>query len=448
MAGSGVDSDPGATGAAHERQSAERPGTLGARSILVLAILFALQIADGIDQAALSFTAPYVRRELGIGVESLGASFSAGYLGTALGAVLFGTIADRIGRKFGLCAASFAFSVGSLCTILVHTGGQLFAVRLLTGLALGGLFPVVATVILETVPARARATAVTLVSVGTAAGVSLCGPLTALLEPRFGWRSIFILGGTIPAIFSVLALFAIAGAGPGRASAIRGTPDARARPRNPLSSVLSLFDEGRWRITVILWAAFIASAVPMFFSLSWLPSLAHSAGVKPGIAAIGPALFSVCGLLLALVVAPLIDRKGFMPLAVSTVLGAPALVVVGQSFGSDTAFLVACCLAGALLVSSVNLLGAVAGLLYPPELRARGVGWAVAVMRLGAALAPGLGGFLLARNISVGSIFLALAVCPIISAVAIVALQRGFPRGGRQRIERAPAPVLAGTIRP
>ena len=143
----------------------------GARSALVIAILCVLQVADGIDQSALSFTAPFVRHELGIGVESLGAAFSAGYVGTALGAVLFGTLADRVGRKFALCFAAIAFSLGSLCTIFVHNGGELLAVRLFTGLALGGLFPVVAALILETVSERARATTVTLVSVGTAAGV-------------------------------------------------------------------------------------------------------------------------------------------------------------------------------------------------------------------------------------------------------------------------------------
>ena len=88
--------------------------------------------------------------------------------------------------------------------------------------------------------------------------------------------------------------------------------------------------------------------------------------------------------------------------------------------------------AGALSVSAVNLLGAVAGMLYGQELRARGVGWAVAVMRLGAALAPGIGGFLIARAVPVGGIFAGLACFPIISAVAIAMLRRMSPNGAAE----------------
>ncbi len=398
-----------------------------ARSLVVIAILLGLQVADGIDQQALSFTAPFVRRELDIGVPALGTAFSAGYIGTALGAVLFGTLADRVGRKLALCLAAVGYSVGSLSTILVHGGGELIAVRLLTGLALGGLFPVVATLILETVARHLRATAVTLVSVGTAVGVTLCGPLTAVMEPHFGWRSIFVVGGAIPAVFSVLAMLLI----PGRAAAAATGRVPRVSAGNPLDSVLSLFGEGQWRTTLVLWAAFITSAVPMFFSVSWLPSLAHAAGLPPAVSAIGPALFTICGLLLAVVVARVIDRRGLRALVLTTALGAPAMVLLGQSFGGDTRFLVACGVAGAVSVSSVNLLGAVAGMLYGQDLRARGVGWAIAVMRLGAALAPGVGGLLIARGLPVGMIFAGLAVFPLLSALAIAALRENGGAQGR-----------------
>ena len=56
----------------------------------------------------------------------------------------------------------------------------------------------------------------------------------------------------------------------------------------------------------------------------------------------------------------------------------PDRLVYVESVGG----LVACGVAGALSVGSVNLLGAVAGMLYGHDLRARGVGWAVATMRL------------------------------------------------------------------
>jgi AAHS family 4-hydroxybenzoate transporter-like MFS transporter len=430
-----ADTDPKASqngaGSVRRPETAEK-ATHGSgprlRFVIVIGILFALQVTDGIDQAVLAFTAPFVRKALGIGFESLGAAFSAGYIGTALGAVLFGTLADSIGRKIALLLAAMSFSIGCFCTIFVRTGAELIIVRLLTGLALGGLFPVIASSIFEIVPKHLRATAVTLTSVGSAAGVSLCGPLVAVVEPHFGWHGVFIIGGAIPAFLSILAMIFIPKPAPSR----KRSDATEKAVRNPLDSVTGLFRADRWRITLLLWAAFVASAVPMFFALSWLPSLAHLAHIDASTAAIGPSIFAVSGLLFAILIARVIDRIGslFLVVAVTTALGAPAFVLLGQSFGNDHAFLLACGLAGALSVSSVNLMGVVAGMLYEDNLRARGIGWAVAAMRLGAALAPWLGGFLIARGLPVEMMFIGLAVSPLISGLAVLALWQMARRRG------------------
>lgn len=403
-----------------------------ARAIIIIVVLFALQVMDGIDQVVLAFTAPFVRKDLGIGIESLGVAFSAGFIGTAFGAVLFGTLADYIGRKIALCAAVMSFSLGCLCTVFVHSGLELIAVRLFTGLALGGLFPVVATLTFESVPRHLRASAITLVSIGAAVGVSVCGPLVAVLQPRFGWQSVFVIGGVVPAILAILAVTFIP-------NAVRRqdglTQAARTRDRathTAFDSVTSLFRHDRWKMTLVLWLAFILSAIPMFFSLSWLPSLAHSANITASVAAIGPSIFSATGLVVAMVVARIVDKVGILPVALTTCLGAPAFVLLGASFGSDTSFLVACGVAGAASVSSVNLLGVIAGLLYEDALRARGVGWAVAVMRLGAALAPWIGGFLIARALPPATMFTGLAVAPLISGLTVVVLWRITRRTGHE----------------
>ena len=392
----------------------------GAQLYIVIAILFALQVTDGADQAVLSFTAPFVRKELGIGLESLGAAFSAGFLGTAGGAVLFGTLADSMSQKKALLLAVMSFATGCFCTIFVHTGAELILVRFLTGLALGGLFPIIASSIFTIVPTRLRATAVTLTSVGSAAGVSLCGPVVAVLEPRFGWRGIFIIAALIPTFLSILTIIFI----PNPVNSNTRAATLETAVRNPFDSITSLFRAGRWKLTLLLWAAFIASAAPMFFALSWLASLAHLAHIGASIATVGPSAFAVSGLIFTLIIAPVIDKIGhlFIPVALIMVLGGPAFVLLGQSFGNDHAFLISCGLAGALSISSVNLMGVVAAVVYEDGLRARGIGWAVATMRFGAALAPWLGGLLIARALPVQMMFLGLAVSPLIGGVAIVGL--------------------------
>ncbi len=383
------------------------------RSIAVVAVLFALQIADGIDQTALALVAPFVRADLGIGTAALGAALSAAFFGTAIGSIVFGIAGDRIGRRFALCCAATGFSLGSLATLLVRTGPELIAIRFITGIALGGLFPVIASIVIDLARTGRRVTTVTLVSVGTAVGTSLCGPLVAALQPRFGWQSIFVVGGALPAILIVIAVALIPSiplpVGTARSS----------RPHNPLNSVATLFADGRWRPTLLIWVAFIGVSMPMFFSLSWLPSLAHAAGLSLRTAALGPSMFAAAGILVALVVARLLDRVGLRALVMTSALGVPAFIVLGQAFGSAATFLPACAVTGGLCVSCVNLMGAVAATHYPAELRARGVGWALAVMRFGGAVAPGIGGLLIAHGVGPGPLFAGVSIGLVITAVAV-----------------------------
>lgn len=388
------------------------PGLARSHRLAVIAVLFLLQLVDGIDQVALSIVAPFVRAELGLSFAALGASFTAGFIGTALGAIVFGTLGDRVDRKKALCLSAVGFAAGSLATLLARNGTELFLIRLVTGMALGGLYPIVTALVLENAPTGMRATAATLVSVATTVGAASCGPLVAVLQPAFGWRAIFVFGGIAPVVLAILAMLVIPRTAERRIGS--ATPVGGA-----LRSVATLFQGSNRRLTLILWLAFITASIPMFFTLSWLPSLAHEARIAPAVAAITPSIFTLSGVLVALLVARAIDRSGLKVLIVTTASAALALAILGQSFGDARMLLIACGLAGACSVSSVNLIGAVAALLYDDSMRARGVGWAVAVMRMGAALAPALGGLLIARGLPTGAVFLIFALFPLVSACAL-----------------------------
>lgn len=393
-------------------------GAIRRPSLIVIAVLFALQFVDGVDQVALAIVAPFMRAELGLGFEALGAAFTAGFIGTALGAIVFGTLGDRIDRKTVLCGAAFGFAAGSLATIWVHSGVQLFVVRLLTGLALGGLFPVVSAFALENAPKSKRATATTFVAVATTLGAASCGPLVAVLVPAFGWRSIFLFGSIAPALLALLAIFLIPNSTPLQKSA-----QSKARQFNPWQSVAALFLPPNRRLTLLLWIGYLCASIPMFFTLSWLPSLAHKATIAPATASITPSVFTLAGVLVALVIARAIDKSGLKVLVWTTGLGAIAIIILGQSFGDGRTLLVACGLAGAFLVSSTNLIGPAAAMLYDNSLRARGVGWAIAMMRLGGALAPALAGFLIARDISTSALFVIFALFSMIATCALYQLR-------------------------
>src|SRR4029077_1060740 len=97
--------------------------------------------------------------EFGIDRSMLGPVFSSGLVGTTLGALIFGALGDRIGRKLTLCGCIFVFAACSLGTITASGITSLMLWRFLGGMGLGGVTPLAIAYAAEFCPARFRATA-------------------------------------------------------------------------------------------------------------------------------------------------------------------------------------------------------------------------------------------------------------------------------------------------
>src|SRR6201996_5556065 len=93
---------------------------------------------DGFDTTAIGYVAPALAREWNVGRAALGAVGSAGLFGLMIGALLFGPLADRIGRKKIIILSTLAFGLGTLVTAWVDDINTLFVVRIVTGFGLGG----------------------------------------------------------------------------------------------------------------------------------------------------------------------------------------------------------------------------------------------------------------------------------------------------------------------
>src|SRR5579864_8504053 len=155
---------------------------------------------DGFDTTAIGYVAPALAKEWNIGKAALGPVFSAGLFGLMIGALLFGPLADRLGRKKIIILSTLAFGVGTLVTAFVNDVNTLLVVRFLTGLGLGGAMPNTVSLTSEFSPKRRRATMVMVMFVGFSIGAALGGLLAAALIPQFGWRSVFVVGGAAPLI--------------------------------------------------------------------------------------------------------------------------------------------------------------------------------------------------------------------------------------------------------
>src|SRR6202043_790240 len=180
---------------------------VGGFQIRLLLICAAVLFLDGFDAQAIGYVAPSLAREWGLTKGALGPVFSAGLFGLMIGALLFGPLADLIGRKKIVIFSTLAFGIGTLVTAFVQDVNTLLAIRFLTGLGLGGAMPNAIAMTSEFNPRRRRATMVMIMFCGFSVGAALGGLLAAALIPHFGWRSVFVVGGVAPLLLvPVLAL--------------------------------------------------------------------------------------------------------------------------------------------------------------------------------------------------------------------------------------------------
>src|SRR3977135_2705613 len=228
---------------------------------------------DGFDTQAIGYVAPSLAKEWGLSKAALGPVFSAGLFGLMIGALVFGPLADRIGRRKIIIFSTLAFGLGTFATAFVSDVNTLLAIRFLTGLGLGGAMPNAVAMTSEFSPHRRRATMVMIMFCGFSVGAALGGLLAAAMIPQFGWRSVFVVGGLAPlALVPVLALRLPESV---RFLALTGRANQRVgellRLINPKSAfapatqfvihepglagipMLHLFKDGRTLVTLLLW---------------------------------------------------------------------------------------------------------------------------------------------------------------------------------------------------
>lgn len=441
---------------------------LGPFNYRLIALSWLITVFDGFDMMMISFTAPYMRDELGLSKPMLGNVFSAGLLGMMIGGFALAWLGDRRGRRQTIAFAAVAFGVLTAGTALARSYEALLVLRFLDGFAIGGMLPLAWALNIEYVPARLRSTVVTVIMMGYSLGTALAGPVTVWLAPRFGWEGVFLAGGTATLVIAA-ALFAwlpesirflvARNRDPARVAQTlnRIDPglDAQAGDRFVLGDekaetggnfrVGQLF-AGRLRwITPLLWLGYIASTLAVYFKANWGPIVYEDLHFTRDVAAYVSSFSGMMGAVLGLLLMRFTDRVGAMAVAFFPALAAPVLLLIGLVPLSPSAFLV-------LSVVSTSLVGgahfgilSIAGIYYPTAIRANGSGWATSVAKIGGIAGPILGGLVLASGLPVVTSFAILAICPIVLAICAVGIAIAI---GRERHSAAPSPAAAPAAEP
>lgn len=149
---------------------------------------------DSMDVMLYAFVLGPVQREMHLSAAASGAMMSATLIAAAVGGLLFGIIADRMGRTRALTMSMLVYSVATAMCGFAHSAAELAAYRVLLGLGMGGEWASGAALVAETWPDRHRGKALAVVQSFWAVGYALGAGIVAVVLPHFGWRAVFFVG--------------------------------------------------------------------------------------------------------------------------------------------------------------------------------------------------------------------------------------------------------------
>jgi AAHS family 3-hydroxyphenylpropionic acid transporter len=398
-----------------------QPAKAGNR-LLIVAFCCLAAMGEGFDLQAPGVTLPVLAPLFKLSAGA-GGGYLAGFIsqkslflsmstfGLMVGAVIGGRLSDRIGRKWVAVVSVTLFALFSALTAHAVSADMLLWCRFLTGLGLGGSIANLLAIVAETTSPQKRGTALGFLYASLPTGGALVSLAAVRLANPQQWPMIYYLGALVP-------LLAVPGL-------IFGVPNVKPSPRlatEPKTDIATaLFGEGRATVSVALWIGFFFALIAMYILLGWLPSLLVSKGLPRPEASIVQIGFNIFGAIGSVLTGILIDRRGrsvsvafvFLAaiLSLGVLAGAPATLAISFAVGS----LVGCTVSG-----TQTILYALAPSCYPTAVRGTGVGFAVAMGRLGSALGPLLAGAMLGGGASGARVLMALAPIMLLAGIAAV----------------------------
>ncbi len=406
--------------------------------ILVVAICFVLNMLDGMDVVLMSYAAPVLAEEWSIPGAALGAVFSAALIGMTFGCLAIAPYADVIGRRKMILIALFIITTGMLLSGVCQTIPQLAAARVYTGLGVGAILASMAAMTAEFSSEKQRNFCVALLQAGYPIGAVLTGFAAAAIMPAHGWRPMFIGAGIVsglmlPVVYCLMpeSLEYLAKKQPKNAlNAMNNTlvklghAPLQHLPPQPdtahhRTSVKALFTDGRGFSTTMLWIGVMLGFFTLYFVISWIPKIAVDAGLPLDKGIYAGTAYNLGSCIGSIFLGWISARYGLQRMIFLFFLLAAGMLMIFASVPMGvTMILLSAFIIGITLNGGFNGFWPTAARLYPTEIRATGVGWAVGAGRAGAVAGPLVGGYLLQSGASLAVTFSVFAIPLVLGGVA------------------------------
>ncbi|WP_242235770.1 MFS transporter [Bacillus cereus group sp. BfR-BA-01316] len=367
---------------------------------------------DAMDVGMLSFVIVALQKEWGLSTQEMGWIGSINSIGMAVGALVFGILSDKIGRKSVFIITLLLFSIGSGLTALTTTLAMFLVLRFLIGMGLGGELPVASTLVSESVEAHERGKIVVLLESFWAGGWLIAALISYFVIPKYGWEVAMVLSA-VPALYALYLRWNL--------------PDSPrfekvAKRPSVIENIKSVWSGEYRKATIMLWILWFCVVFSYYGMFLWLPSVMVLKGfslIKSFQYVLIMTLAQLPGYFTA---AWFIERLGRKFVLVTYLIGTACSAYVFGIAESLTALIVAGMLLSFFNLGAWGALYAYTPEQYPTTIRGTGAGMAAAFGRIGGILGPLLVGYLVASQASLSLIFTIFCGSILIGALAVVIL--------------------------
>ncbi|HIG60148.1 MAG TPA: MFS transporter [Gammaproteobacteria bacterium] len=415
--------------------------------IIVVMMCILLNALDGFDVLSIAFASPGIAQEFEINRAVLGVVLSMELMGMAVGSVILGNVADKIGRRPIILFCLAVMAMGMYFASGAQSVNELSVHRFYTGLAIGGMLATTNAMVAEFSNRRHRSLCVMLMAGGYPLGVVIGGTIASGLLAHDSWRAIFEFGAIATISFFPLVWFLVPESVAyhtiqrGTDSLVRinsslkkmgkepiaALPDVTEKPK---TSLLELFKPAMLRTTIVLTVAYFMHIMTLYFLLKWTPKIVVDMGYSASSAG-GVLVWANLGMLTGSILFGLLSSRFatrnlmFVALVMSSIM----IYVFGKGYSELDQLSAVACIAGFFINGGVVGLYALFADHYPDNLRASGTGFSIGLGRGGAAASPIIAGILFTAGYGLSLVATFMAFGSVVAAIVLVFLKaRAFQR--------------------